>query len=347
MWRSPAGPSPCTSTSSGCPCRSRPCSIPWWALALAFAVTEIAVVHVHFRRSSHALTLGELPLVVGLLFCAPGEVMIAWVAGAALVLVFSPGRVAVRVAFNLALLAVTAGDRPRRLPHRGRASNPSSARRCGSAATVAVLLAVVASVLLVNAAMWLSGRSHRATQARLDRRDVDLRRGHQHEPRARARDGGGDGPAGGRAAAGARAGGLPRLPRPPRGAPPDLQPRVPARGEPRAGERLRRRCRRRRAADARARQLPRRGGGGLPVRRRRRGRGDADLGRRPARARGHGAARRTRRARAERAHGSRLRRAARHPGRRGRRARRPSAARSASRARCSRRCPARAGWSGP
>ena len=67
------------------------------------------MVHVHFRRSSHTLALGELPLVVGLLFCAPGEVMLAWVVGAALVLVFTPGRVAVRVAFNLAQLAVTAG----------------------------------------------------------------------------------------------------------------------------------------------------------------------------------------------------------------------------------------------
>src|SRR5215207_1465989 len=83
--------------------------IPWWALALAFAVTEISVVHVHLRRSSHTLAFGELPLVVGLLLCSPGHVMIGWVAGAALVLVFTPGRVPVRVAFNLAQLAITAG----------------------------------------------------------------------------------------------------------------------------------------------------------------------------------------------------------------------------------------------
>src|SRR4051794_32131701 len=81
--------------------------IPWWALALAFAVTEISVVHVHFRRSSHTLAFGELPLVVGLLFCVPAHVVLGWVAGAALVLVFTPGRVPVRVAFNLAQLAIT------------------------------------------------------------------------------------------------------------------------------------------------------------------------------------------------------------------------------------------------
>ena len=132
--------------------------IPWWALALAFAATEISVVHVHFRRSSHTLALGELPLVVGLLFCAPGEVMLAWVVGAALVLVFTPGRVAVRVAFNLAQLAVTAGI-ARSVFHTMSGEQVGLGPQVWIAAMLAVLLAVVVSVLLVNAAMWLSGDS--------------------------------------------------------------------------------------------------------------------------------------------------------------------------------------------
>ncbi len=130
--------------------------IPWWALALAFAATEISVVHVHFRRSSHTLALGELPLVVGLLFCKPGGVMLAWVAGAALVLMFTPGRVAVRVAFNLAQLAVTAGI-ARTVFHAVTRDGAGLGPHVWIAATLAVLLAVTASVLLVNAAMWLSG----------------------------------------------------------------------------------------------------------------------------------------------------------------------------------------------
>ena len=129
--------------------------IPWWALALAFAVTEIAVVHVHFRRSPHALTLGELPLVVGLLFCAPGEVMMAAGRRGARARVH-PGRVASAVAFNLALLAVTAGI-ARVVFHTVGGEQPVLGPQVWLAATVAVLLAVVASVLLVNAAMWLSG----------------------------------------------------------------------------------------------------------------------------------------------------------------------------------------------
>jgi diguanylate cyclase (GGDEF)-like protein len=115
------------------------------------------VVHVHFRRSSHTLALGELPLVVGLLFCAPGEVMLAWVAGAALALLATPAaRVPVRMVFNLAQLAVTAGIARtvfQALAGDGAGLGPD----VWIAATLAVLLAVVVSVLLVNAAMWLSG----------------------------------------------------------------------------------------------------------------------------------------------------------------------------------------------
>ena len=266
--------------------------IPWWALALAFAATEISVVHVHFRRSSHTLALGELPLVVGLLFCAPGEVMLAWVAGAALVLVFTPGRVAVRVAFNLAQLAITAGI-ARTVFHAVAGDDTALGPHVWVAATLAVLLAVVVSVLLVNAAMWLSGDGIEprklalivgmstcvaaintslglaaATVVETDPRAIVLLiapvlavflayRAHLAERRQTAN--------------------LAFLHEASR----TLSSASGARG------------RRRGPAGAGARELPRRGGGGLPVPRRRRGRGLADLGRRPARARGHGAARRS------------------------------------------------------
>ena len=42
--------------------------VPWWAVAAGFAAAERWVVHLHFRRSTHSLSLGELPLVAGLMF---------------------------------------------------------------------------------------------------------------------------------------------------------------------------------------------------------------------------------------------------------------------------------------
>ena len=37
--------------------------VPWWLVAAGFAAAERWVVHLHFRRSTHSLSLGELPLV--------------------------------------------------------------------------------------------------------------------------------------------------------------------------------------------------------------------------------------------------------------------------------------------
>jgi diguanylate cyclase (GGDEF)-like protein len=42
-----------------------PVDVPWWVVAAGFAVAERWVVHLHFRRSTHSLSLAELPLVVG------------------------------------------------------------------------------------------------------------------------------------------------------------------------------------------------------------------------------------------------------------------------------------------
>ena len=42
--------------------------ITWWVLALCFLAAERCVVHLHFRRSAHSFSLGDLPLVFGLLF---------------------------------------------------------------------------------------------------------------------------------------------------------------------------------------------------------------------------------------------------------------------------------------
>ena len=64
--------------------------VPWWALAIGFAVAEVVVIHAHIRGSAHTLSLSELPLVIGLLLAAPQELIIAQVAGPILVLLFRP-----------------------------------------------------------------------------------------------------------------------------------------------------------------------------------------------------------------------------------------------------------------
>jgi diguanylate cyclase (GGDEF)-like protein len=132
--------------------------IAWWALAVAFALTELAVVHVHFRRSAHTLTLAELPLALGLLFAAPGDIVIGWVAGAGLVLLLNRNLPRIRLIFNLGQLGVTAGVAVT-LFHAVSGPVADNGPQLWAAVVVSVLLASVVSVSLVSAAMWLSGDS--------------------------------------------------------------------------------------------------------------------------------------------------------------------------------------------
>jgi diguanylate cyclase (GGDEF)-like protein len=76
--------------------------MPWWGLAMAFALAESWVVHFHFRRSSHSFSLGELPLVFGLLFLSPNELLLASVIGSALPLAVDREIPPVKVFFNIA-----------------------------------------------------------------------------------------------------------------------------------------------------------------------------------------------------------------------------------------------------
>jgi diguanylate cyclase (GGDEF)-like protein len=76
--------------------------VPWWLVALGFAAAERWVVHLHFRRSTHSLSLGELPLVAGLLFLPAHELVIAGLVGSSLALAFDREIPTFKAFFNLA-----------------------------------------------------------------------------------------------------------------------------------------------------------------------------------------------------------------------------------------------------
>jgi len=88
-----------------------PFEIPWWVLATAFALVDVKVIEVHFRRESHAFSLSEVPAVVGLFFLSPNEYLLALMVGATLALILGSHQSPVKLGFNLAnylLLAVVA-----------------------------------------------------------------------------------------------------------------------------------------------------------------------------------------------------------------------------------------------
>jgi diguanylate cyclase (GGDEF)-like protein len=76
--------------------------VPWWVVAAGFAAAERWVVHLHFRRSTHSLSLGELPLVAGLLFLPANELVLAGLVGSSVALAFDREIPTFKAFFNLA-----------------------------------------------------------------------------------------------------------------------------------------------------------------------------------------------------------------------------------------------------
>src|SRR3954447_7161837 len=128
--------------------------VEWWALAPAFAITEIFVVHVHFRRSAHSMSLGEVPLVVGLMLASPTDLVLAQVIGSGIVLALNPGRSMIRLVFNLgqyALAACVAASIVQLAPHAA-ALGPGA----WSAAFVGTLVGSGLGVFLIGLAITFS-----------------------------------------------------------------------------------------------------------------------------------------------------------------------------------------------
>ena len=82
--------------------------LPFIALVGAFVLAEVMVVHVHFNRNAHSMSLSEIATVVGLYAVAdPVDLVMAHALGASLVLVVYRRQAPFRLAFNVAMMAFT------------------------------------------------------------------------------------------------------------------------------------------------------------------------------------------------------------------------------------------------
>src|SRR2546423_2212436 len=84
-----------------------PVHIPWIGIATLFFLSEAYVVHFQLRRDAHSFSLNEIPLVIGLFFLSPGQLVLAQVTGAALALL-KRGQSPLKLMFNLTDLALNA-----------------------------------------------------------------------------------------------------------------------------------------------------------------------------------------------------------------------------------------------
>jgi len=130
--------------------------LPWWALALGFAAAERWVVHLHLRGGAQSFSLGEVPLVFGLIFSSGAQVVLASALGALLVLSLDRRLPAIKLVFNAAQLALSPCVAVL-VAHA--VAQPASHVELGTwvAAVLGAQAAGLATVPLIAAAMALSG----------------------------------------------------------------------------------------------------------------------------------------------------------------------------------------------
>jgi diguanylate cyclase (GGDEF)-like protein len=82
-------------------------NLPWVLWAGAFAVSEVLIVHVQWKRESHTFSLSDLVLAAGLALAMPGQLVLAQVAGTAVSLVLYRRQRGLKLAFNTVQFALT------------------------------------------------------------------------------------------------------------------------------------------------------------------------------------------------------------------------------------------------
>ena len=79
------------------------------ALALAFYLGELFVVHVQFKRDAYSFTLVEFPLLLGLFFADPAQLVLAHIVGSGIALVLHRRQSFLKTVFNLGHYSLETG----------------------------------------------------------------------------------------------------------------------------------------------------------------------------------------------------------------------------------------------
>jgi diguanylate cyclase (GGDEF)-like protein len=84
----------------------RSVGLPWWALALGFTATEAFVFHVQFKREAQTISTSELPLVLGLFFATPLQLLVGRLIGSAVICLFHRRSSMLKTSWNLAFVGL-------------------------------------------------------------------------------------------------------------------------------------------------------------------------------------------------------------------------------------------------
>jgi diguanylate cyclase (GGDEF)-like protein len=81
-------------------------ALPWWLLAVGFAATEACVFHVQTKREARTVSISELPLVLGLFFASPLQLLVGRLVGSAAVFLIHRRSSVLKTSWNLALVSL-------------------------------------------------------------------------------------------------------------------------------------------------------------------------------------------------------------------------------------------------
>jgi signal transduction histidine kinase len=144
------------STQSDMASLGGPITLRWWAILPIVCVAELMVVHLRFRREAHSFSLSEIPLILGLFFTPPNELLLAVVLGNLLVLTLHRRQPALKLVFNIAqfgLVTVVAIAVFRSIANPANPIGP-----LGWLGTLAAALGgIVLALVLINRAIALMG----------------------------------------------------------------------------------------------------------------------------------------------------------------------------------------------
>jgi diguanylate cyclase (GGDEF)-like protein len=138
--------------------------VHWWSLGPLFLIAELCVLHLSFGRHAHTVSLGEIALVLGLLFATPVDLVVAEIAGAAIALAVHRRRPLRTLALDLATLALSSAIAV--VVFRGLLDSQNATTPRGWGAVMAgTVAASLSAALLSVVAQWIKGSAGAARAA--------------------------------------------------------------------------------------------------------------------------------------------------------------------------------------
>jgi diguanylate cyclase (GGDEF)-like protein len=117
-------------------------------LAAMFAMSELELIHVEFRRQAYSYTLAGIPIVLGLAVCGTRDVVIGRIVGSAAAFAFQRPSL-VKVAFNISAFAFEVAADGYLIHHLTHDSQPLTAGRAAALYMVVATLDLVISSLVL------------------------------------------------------------------------------------------------------------------------------------------------------------------------------------------------------